>query len=128
MNKNFSKEIAYWQLYIPQKTPLFSVGIQSKEPKSLYVFDFCINRPTILTFKLDLEKKTFTCWFNGVQSEFHKPIQIEIDAAWTPFVRVKSTGTNIILNSLTTDPENFIVSYFNSGLEEKLSVFTEPLV
>ena len=68
MNKTFSKETAYWQLYIPQKTPLFSVGIKSKEPKAVHVFDFCINRPTVLTFRLNLETKTLICWFNGVQS------------------------------------------------------------
>ena len=102
------------------------MGIQSKEPKSVHVFDFCINKPTVLTFKLDLEKKTFTCWFNGVQSEFHKPIQINVDATWTPFVRVKTSGTSIILNSSTTDPESSIVSYFNSGSSEKLPVFAEP--
>jgi hypothetical protein len=128
MNKSFYNEIAYWQFYLPQKTPMFTVGIQSKEPKSVHVFDFCISKPTVLTFKLDLETKTFTCWLNAVQSEFHKPIQLQVDAVWTPFVRVKTSGTNVILNSLASDPESSVVSYLNSGFSEKLPEFVEPSV
>lgn len=54
MNKNFSKEITYWQLYVPQRTPLFSVGVKSQDLKKSHVFDFSIARPTTLTFRLDL--------------------------------------------------------------------------
>lgn len=77
MSKTYNKEIAYWSLYLPQRCSSFSVGIKSIDFKKSYAFDFSISKPTTLTFKLDLEEKVFTCWLNGVRSEWHKPISIE---------------------------------------------------
>ena len=69
-----------------------------------------------LTFKLNATDRTFKVWVNGVQSESKPAIALPENCSWTPFIRIRESGTTIALNPFVEDPE---------GLISKFNIFTD---
>lgn len=58
---------------------------------------------------------TFKTWVNGIQYQSKPTIKLPENSDWTPFVRIRESGTTIALNPFVEDPEeqNSTFNIFN---------------
>ena len=92
--------------------------MKDKKSNQYFNFDFSFKDFARLTFKLNTTDRTFKVWVNGVKSEAKAPISLPENCSWTPFVRIRESGTTIAINPFIEDPEGQ-VSKFNLFSDSK---------
>lgn len=81
-----------------------TAGVKDKKNNQYFNFDFSFKTSGKITLKLNLFDCTLKVWINGVQSESKGPLSLPENGSWTPFVRVRESGTTLALNPFVDDP------------------------